>query len=86
MQIGAMNGQRLTEIMRQAQVDEDGKLNDRDQYERQAQALFNQQAIMTKIAMIDTALTTWKSWFGGFDHVLHAGGFADQHTAGIVFL
>ena len=43
MQIGAMNGSDCPVIMRQAQVDEDGQLDDGNQDERQGQALFHQQ-------------------------------------------
>ena len=41
---------------------------------------------MTKMAAMETALTTWKSWSGRLDHVLHAGCLADQHAAVVILL
>ena len=58
---GGDEGQALAQVVGQAQVDKDGRLNDRDENEGQG-GLFSTMAMMRKMAMMDTALTILKSW------------------------
>ena len=69
--------------MRDAEVDEDGKLDDCNQDERQADALFHQcddDEDCENRYRIDNLEVV----IGCLDHVLHAGGFADEHTARVM--
>ena len=82
---GGDEGQRLPEIMRQAEVDEDGQLNDRNEQEGKRNALLDQQNDDENCEDGDGVVYP-EVVVGRFDHVLHARRFADKHSGRIVFL
>ena len=69
--------------MGQAQVDKDGRLDDRDEDEGQDEALFH-QSDNQEDGDDGHGVDHLEVPAGGFDHILHAGGLADEHTGGIV--
>ena len=75
--------QRLTEIMRQTEVDEDTQLDDRDQDERQGDAALDQhdddEDRDDGYQIDDLEVVTRR-----VDHILHARRFTDQHRIGII--
>ena len=71
--------------MRQSQIDEHGQLNDGDQDEGQGQALFH-QGNDQEDGRDGNGVDHLEIMAGGIDHVLHAGGFADEHALRIIAL
>ena len=69
--------------MGQAQVDEDGRLDDRDENKGQAQALFH-QGDDEENGDNGHRVDHLEVLIRGFDHVLHAGGLADEHSTGVI--
>ena len=71
--------------MRQAEVDENGQLDNGDEQERQRDAALHEQDDeedrKDRHGIDDLEVVV-----GRFDHVLHARGLADEHTGRIIFL
>ena len=69
--------------MGQTQVDEDAQLDDRNQDDGEAEALFH-QGDNQEDGNQGYGGDHGEVMVGGFNHVLHAGGFANEHSAGVV--
>ena len=82
---GGDEGQRLPEIVRQTEVDEDSQLDDSNQDEGEQCALLH-QGDDDKDGNDGDGIDHLEVTVGGVYHILHAGCLADQHTGGIILL
>ena len=69
--------------MRKTEIDEDRKLNDRNENERQREALFD-NGNDDEYRNYRYGVHNFKIVSRCFDHILHAGGFADQHCGTVI--
>ena len=70
--------------MRQTEVYENCKLNDRNKNKRQERRCVSTSAMMTKDRDNRNRIDNLEVVVSRFDHILHAGRFSDQHAGAVV--